>query len=168
MRTLLEEALEAWDDTRNNLIAEAENIPAKGFPYRPTPEQRSVAELVVHIMEVSLMSIGELTRDDTNLRRMPWPKMLAHYAGDVQKLSSKRDLVAALRRTLREGTKAFERAGEVHMLQQIVRFDDQKGTRLSWFHHGIAHENYHTGQLAAYARLLGLKPALTQRIEGSA
>src|SRR5436309_1648379 len=119
MNTLLEEALEAWEDARTGVVEEAENIPANEFDFRPTPDVRSVAELVVHIMEVSLMSIGELTRDDTNLRRMPWPKMLAHYAGDVQKMRTKRELIAALRRTLRDGLKEFRRAGEIHMLQQI-------------------------------------------------
>ena len=166
MNTLLEEALEAWEDARSGVVEEAENIPANEFEFRPTPDVRSVAELVVHIMEVSLMSIGELTRDDTNLRRMPWPKMLAHYASDVQKMRTKRELVAALRRTLRDGLKEFRRAGEIHMLQQILRFDGEKGTRLTWFHHAIAHEMYHRGQLATYARLIGLKPALTKRIEG--
>ena len=166
MNTILEEALESWEDARNGVIEEVENVPADRFDFRPTPDVRSVAELVVHIMEVSLMMTGELTRDDTNLRRYPWPKLLAHYASDVQKMRTKRELLAALRRTLRDGLKEFRRAGEVHMLQQIVRFDGQKGTRLAWFHHGVAQEMYHRGQLATYARLIGLKPALTKRIEG--
>jgi uncharacterized damage-inducible protein DinB len=34
-------------------------------------------------------------------------------------------------------------------------------------HHGIAHEEYHRGQLALYARLFGTTPALTQAIYGS-
>ena len=32
--------------------------------------------------------------------------------------------------------------------------------------HGIAHEEYHRGQLALYARLLGRVPALTRLIQG--
>jgi len=167
MNTLLEEALESWEDARNGVIEEAENFAANQFDLRPSPDVRSVAELLVHIMEVSLMMTGELTREDTNLQRYPWPKLLAHYASDVQKMRTKRELVAALRRTFRNGQKEFRRAGEIHMLQQILRFDGQKGTRLAWFHHGIAHEMYHRGQLATYARLVGLKPALTKKIEGS-
>jgi uncharacterized damage-inducible protein DinB len=166
MNTLLEEALESWEDARNGLIEEAENFAPNQYDFRPSSDVRSVAELIVHIMEVSLMMTGELTREDTNLQRYPWPKMLAHYASDVQKMRTKRELVAALRRTHRDGSKEFRRAGEIHMLQLILRFDGQKGTRLAWFHHGIAHEMYHRGQLATYARFVGLKPALTKRIEG--
>ncbi len=166
MRTLLEEAIEAWQDARNGVIEEVENLPANQFDFRPTPDVRSVTELVIHILEVSLMMAGELPREDTNLRRLPWPKLIAHYSKPIENVSGKRALLAALRSTLRDGVKEFQRAGEIHMLQQITRFDGNKGTRLEWFHHGIAQEMYHRGQLALYARLLGLKPALTQRIEG--
>ncbi len=167
MNTLLEEAIDLWQDARNGLIDEVENLPANRFDFRPAPGVRDVTELVMHIMEVSLMMTGELTREDTNLRRYPWPRMIAHYSKPIEEISGKRRLLSALRSTLRDGVKQFRRAGDIHMLQQIVRFDANRGTRLQWFHHGIAHEMYHRGQLALYARLLGLTPALTQLIQGS-
>jgi uncharacterized damage-inducible protein DinB len=34
-------------------------------------------------------------------------------------------------------------------------------------HHGVSHEEYHRGQLAMYARAMGLVPALTQLIQAS-
>ncbi len=52
------------------------------------------------------------------------------------------------------------------LLQAITRFDGKQGTRLAWIYHGIAHEEYHKGQLALYARLRGKTPALTKLIEG--
>jgi uncharacterized damage-inducible protein DinB len=167
MNTLLEEAIDLWQDARNGLIDEVGNLPAKRFDFRPAPGVRDVTELVKHIMEVSLMMAGELTREDTNLRRYPWPRMIAHYSKPIEDVSGKRGLLSALRSTLRDGVKQFRRAGDIHMLQQIVRFDGKRGTRLQWFHHGIAHEMYHRGQLTLYARLLGLTPALTQLIQGS-
>jgi uncharacterized damage-inducible protein DinB len=166
MDTLLEEAIDSWQDARNGVINEVENLPAARFDFRPTPDVRTVTELVLHILEVSLMMTGELTREDTNLRRYPWPKLLAHYSGPIEGLSGKKGLLAALRTTLRDGIKEFRRAGEIHMLQQLVRFDGKKGTRLQWFHHGIAQEEYHRGQLALYARLIGITPALTKMIQG--
>ena len=57
-------------------------------------------------------------------------------------------------------------AGEVWMLQRIRQFDGSMATRLSWMHHGVAHEEYHRGQIALYARLVGRVPALTKLIEG--
>lgn len=168
MNSLLEEVIEAWEGTRDGIIAEVENIPPKQFDFKPADASRTVFELVVHIMEVSLMMVGELTREDTNLKRVPWPKLLAMYSKPIDGLKSKRDLVAALRSTVRDGSKAFREAGELHMLQRIARFDGKLGTRLAWFNHGVAHENYHQGQLATYQRLIGVTPALTKMIEGSA
>jgi uncharacterized damage-inducible protein DinB len=52
------------------------------------------------------------------------------------------------------------------MLQHVRRFDGLLGTRLAWFHHGVAHEYYHGGQIALVARLIGQVPALTKLIHG--
>ena len=163
---LLEEALEAWTDARNGVVAELENLPAGDFDFRATPETRSVAELAVHILEVSEMMVGELCREDTDFRRLPWPELLELHAGHLYELEGKDALVQAARDTLAEGKRRFREVGELHMLQCIRRFDGELGTRLAWLHHGIAQEMYHRGQLATYARLLGHVPALTRRIRG--
>ncbi|MHC4708918.1 MAG: DinB family protein [Planctomycetota bacterium] len=164
---LLEEALDAWTDAREGVIEEVENIPPDHFDFRPIPEVRSVAEMLRHILEVSLMMAGELTREDTDFRRLPWPRLLATYAGGVQHLEAKEELLAALRGTLARDRERFQTVGELHMLQLIARFDGQLGTRLAWLHHGIAQEMYHRGQLTMYARLMGLEPALTRKIRGA-
>jgi uncharacterized damage-inducible protein DinB len=167
MNSLLEESIEAWEDARNGVIAEVENIPANRFDFRPTPDNRSVTELVLHIMEVSLMMVGELIREETDLTRMSFPKLIALHSKPLEGLTTKRDLLPALRSTLRSGVKAFRDAGELHMLQFLTRFDGQRGTRFAWFHHGISQEMYHRGQLALYQRLLGITPALTKLIQSS-
>ena len=76
LESFLEETLEAWRDVRSGIISEVENIPEDKFDFRPTPEMRSVRELIWHILEVSMMMTGELTRPDTNMKRMPWPDLL--------------------------------------------------------------------------------------------
>jgi uncharacterized damage-inducible protein DinB len=166
-KTLFDEALEAWADARNGVIEEIENLPADRFDFRPAPGVRSVAELAVHILEVSLMMVGELTKDDDlDFTRTQFPKLMAKYSKPVANLRTKRELLAALRRTLKEGLATFREAGEIHMLQTMIRFDGERGTRLSWMYHGIDQEMYHRGQLALYARLIGVTPALTKRIRG--
>lgn len=164
--SLLEEALEAWTDARLGLIDEVVNIPGKQFAFRPTPDVRSVKEVVIHILEVAMMMTGELTRADTNFHRAPWPKLLRMHAKDAYRVETKADGVRLLKSQLRQAEKKFLRVGELHMLQAIKRFDGEWGTRLAWLHHGIAHEMYHTGQLTVYQRLMGIEPALTQKIKG--
>lgn len=161
---LLEEVLEAWEDTRLGIIDEIRNIPGEQWDFRPSEDVRSVRELVVHILEVAMMMTGELLRPDTNLRRAPFQKLLQMYAKPAYEAEGKAELQKLLRTQLREATRRFRFVGELHMLQLIERFDGEKGTRLAWLNHAIAQEMYHRGQLTVYERMLGIEPALTRRI----
>lgn len=165
-KSFLNESLDNWRDVRMGIVDEVKNIPASKFDFRPTPEVRSVHELVVHILEVSMMMTGELTRSDTNFKRLPWPKLLAKYAGQAYKAKTKQDLVKLLRSQIDSAVEMFERCGDLHMMQHMENFDGSLWTRMQWLHHGIAQEMYHRGQLCTYERLMGRVPALTQKIHG--
>ena len=86
--SFLEETLEAWRDVREGIVDEVRNIPARHFDFRPTPQTKSVRELIQHILEVSMMMTGELTRADTDLKRLPWPDLLAEYAQEAYRTPS--------------------------------------------------------------------------------
>lgn len=163
---LLEEAIEAWTDVRQGVIAEIRNIPVAKLDVRPARNLRTVAELGRHILEVSLMMVGELTREDGDFTRASFPELIAEYAPHVAKLKTRAALLRALDASLDEGIEKFREVGELHMLQGIPRFDGLEGTRFAWMQHGIAQEEYHRGQIAWAARLFGLEPALTKRIRG--
>ena len=163
---LLEEALESWEGTRRGVLEELRTIPEKDFGFKPAEKARSIIELAQHIAESGLMMAGELSRPDGNFQRKSYEGFLHEYAPGVSGKRTKKQLLALLRQSHGEGSKRLRRAGELHMLQLINRFDTKKGTRLAWMHHGISHEEYHRGQLALYARLLGRVPALTKRITG--
>jgi uncharacterized damage-inducible protein DinB len=165
-RSVLDEVLEGWWDVRNGLIQEVQTIPANRFDFRPTREVKDVRELIQHILEVAMMMTGELTREDTDFRRAPWPKLLANYAKPAYRAKTKRELVALLRSQMRDAEKKFRAAGELSLMQFIKRFDGEDGTKLAWLHHGIEQEMYHRGQLTLYIRLMGMEPALTRRIRG--
>lgn len=164
--TILEEALEAWTFTREGVIEELRNIPEKELGFRPREESRTVVELAQHVIESGLMMAGELSRPDGDFQRKSYEGLLREYGKGVSSKRTKRELLETLRKTHRDGDVKFRRAGELHILQLIRRFDGKMGTRLAWMNHGFAHEEYHRGQLALYARLLGHVPALTQQIQG--
>lgn len=133
----------------------------------PHPNARSVADLVKHVIEAGLMMAGELTDPDGDFQRELPGGCTAHHAGHLPDDPSTTELQALLRSTLEEGVAKFRAAGEVQMLQTIRRFDGERWTRLAWMYHGIAHEEYHRGQLATYARAQGLIRALTRTIHGA-
>ncbi len=164
--SILEDTLADWRDVREGLIEEVLNIPAAKFEFRPAEGTRTVREVVQHILEVAMMMTGELTREDTDFHRAPWPKLLRMHAGPVYRATTKAELVRLLRSQIRDAEKRFRAMGEVGLLQLITNFDGSKGTRLAWFVHGISQEMYHRGQLTVYERCLGLEPALTRRIRG--
>jgi uncharacterized damage-inducible protein DinB len=165
-KTLLQEALDGWRYAREGVVAELENIPAESFDFRPVSTVRTVAELARHIAESSAVMVGELTRADGDFTRQSYPEHLKEHAADLDPRQDKDALLALLRDSLEAGVERFRDAGELRMLQLITQFNGEPATRLSWMSHGVAHEDYHRGQLCVYARQLGLVPALTKRIHG--
>ncbi|HVC19153.1 MAG TPA: DinB family protein [Vicinamibacterales bacterium] len=165
--TLLEEMLEAWAYTRAGVIAEARNLPASGWDVRPASGARTPGQIVWHIIESGLLMAGELSRPDGDFTRKPYPRLIREYTRTIRRRASRSDLLRLLDTTHEQGARQIRRAGELHMLQLITRFDGQPGTRLAWMHHGVSHEEYHRGQLALEARLSGRVPALTKRILGA-
>jgi uncharacterized damage-inducible protein DinB len=163
---LLDETLDAWRYARQGVIDEAENIPADQWGFRPTPENRDVGELVRHIIESSLMGVGELTRPDGDFTRQPFPDHIREHTATLPESADRARWIELLRETLGDGIDRFRAAGEELMMTPIKQFNGEPARRLIWFHHSIAHEEYHRGQLTLYARLTGHVPALTQRIRG--
>lgn len=167
LTSLLEEALEAWEYTRDGVLAEVRNLGQADLTFKPDPGSRTPAELVVHIVESGLMMAGELSRKDGDFRRKPYLELIREHARGIRPTTKKSELLTLLRRTHDDGARKIRAAGELLMLQTITRFDGERGTRLAWMNHGISHEEYHRGQLALYARLRGRVPALTQLIYGT-
>lgn len=129
---LLEEGLESWEGTRSGVVDELRNLPEKDLAFRPHAGARSVEELVRHIIESGLLMSGELSRPDGDFRRKSYEALLReHGRGRMPKARkpSKKTLLAALARTQRQGDARLRSAGELHMLQQIRRFDGKIGTR---------------------------------------
>ena len=112
------------------------------------------------------MMAGELTRPDGDFQRQSYVAHLAEHAGGMERPTGKAELVELLERTHRDGRDRFRQAGEARLLEPIRQFNGAPARRLTWMHHGIGHEEYHRGQLALTARLLGHVPALTKLIHG--
>jgi uncharacterized damage-inducible protein DinB len=164
--SLLDEALEAWRDAREGVIDEVRNLPEDALLTTAPAGGRSVADLVHHIAASGLVMAGELSRPDGDFQRQPYPDHLAEYAGGMDRPTAKAALLALLERTYEEGRARLAHAGETLLLQPIRQFNGVPARRVTWMHHGIGHEEYHRGQIALLARMLGHVPALTKRIHG--
>jgi len=161
-KTLLEETLEYWYEVRRGLIREVANIPATRFSFRATLESKSITELLQHMLEVSIMTVEELVREDTNFHRAPRSELLHFYAPNISRADSQEAFVNLLVEQFKDADQQLRNAGDLHMMQLITKQDGTKGTRLMLLHDAIAHEMHHRGQLTVCARLLGLEPASTK------
>ncbi len=164
--TLLEEALQAWTWARDGVVAEVENVPEASLERAPAAGARTIGDMARHILASGRLMAGELSRADGDFQRLPYGELMAEHAGDAEEVRGKAALLDALRRSLADGQRRLRDAGEIGMLQQIRQFNGEPATRLSWMHHGIGHEEYHRGQIALTARMLGTTPALTKLIHG--
>ena len=163
----LTESLSAWRHDRQGLIDEVENIRATKFDFRPTPEVRSVREMVQHILEVAMMMTGELTQPKPDFSRATYPEFLEMYSQSVYDAQTKKELIGMLEWQIADAVKRFRKVGETAMFEPVTNFDGSKWTRMQWLHHGLAQEMYHRGQITTYERLMGLEPALTKNIRGA-
>lgn len=164
--SLLEDAIEALGFTRQGTIAEAANIPDDRWDYRPHPNAKSVAELVAHMIQAASMLVGEASDPEGDFtRRPPREHVRAHLDESVDDMSPA-ELKTALERTHDVNVGRIRAAGTEHMSTPITRFDGGSWRRLTYVFYAASHEDYHRGQLATYARTMGLVPALTRRIHG--
>ncbi|HKJ03416.1 MAG TPA: DinB family protein [Longimicrobiales bacterium] len=164
---VLSDAIEAFGFARQGTIGEATNIPVERWDFRPHPHAKSVSELVRHIIEAGLMLVGEAADPDGDFTRRSPAEHVADHAGHLPATLGPGELMAALSSSLATCNERILAAGEHHWSTPIKRFDGESWTRLTYIFHATAHEQYHCGQLATYARSMGLVPALTKRIHGS-
>lgn len=158
----IEGIIGSWREVRSGLIDEAEQIPADKFSFQATPEMRSVAQLLQHIIETQKFLIGEVCRPDTNILRQSFADQIKTYAAGVSEVNDRDGLLNLLRASIDDAeTKLLANADE--MRNTMKRFDGKEVSKLASLSFAIAHEMYHRGQLTVYERLLNIEPVLTRR-----
>ena len=164
--SVFEDAIQTLEFSRQGTIAEASNIPDDRWDFRPHPNAKSVAELVRHMLQAAAVLVGEAADAAGDFQRRPPDAHVRAHAGDLPEKMSPAELRNALERTHAVNVSGIRGAGEEHMATVIRRFDGGTWRRISYVFYAAAHEDYHRGQLATYARSMGLVPSLTQRIHG--
>jgi uncharacterized damage-inducible protein DinB len=151
-----------WKEFRKGLIAEVEQIPEEKFSFRATPETRTIAEILQHIVEVQRMLVGEASRADANMRRQSFADHVQEYAPEVKAVTDKNGLLELLRSSM-EVCEASLRSNDGLMNGEMGGIDGKPVPKLKALNFAMSHEMYHRGQLTVYERLLSLEPALTRQ-----
>jgi uncharacterized damage-inducible protein DinB len=161
----LDHIIDTWTEVRSGFIDELAQIPADQFDFRPTPDVRSVAEIVRHVVEAQKLMAGEICRPDTNFKRMPILELIKSYSGDVAAAEGKDALIELMKQSMKSSVAALRSFGDEALQQTMERLDGRLMPKTDFLHFIINHEMYHRGQITVYQRLLGMEPVLTARLK---
>ena len=153
-----------WKDARSGLIQEVEKIPEDQFSFRATPDTRSIAELLQHIVTAQKMLVGETCRDDTNLMRRSFAAHAQAYSAGVNEVTDKNGLIELLRSGMNEAEACIKAHGD-KLDESMTGFNGQPMTKTAFLTFAFSHEMYHRGQLTVFERLLNIEPVLTERFK---
>jgi uncharacterized damage-inducible protein DinB len=155
--------MKSWKDVRNGLIDEVEKIPDDQMSFRATPDTRSIAEILQHIVETQKIIVGEACREDSNLRRQSFAAHGQEYAPGVREVTDKQGLIKLLRSSMEAAETVLSHADlwEAPMIG-LTGQPTTKGAILTF---AASHEMYHRGQLTVYERLLNIEPVLTVKLK---
>jgi uncharacterized damage-inducible protein DinB len=158
----IEEAIRMWEMFRGGTIAELENIPEEQWDWRADPGARSVRDLALHITGAGKGFAEELLTAEPNFMRLRDPATRKEIEASLGELKTKAAMIEAIRQT---GADSFARlrADAERLNAATTKTASGAQSRFSGVWFAAAHEMYHRGQLATYARSLGLVPAMTQR-----
>ncbi len=153
---------------RGNTIKIAEEIPEERYDFRPTPESRSVREILAHMAVTSQGNYrSHAVRKIATFVGVDFPKVISERMEQERELAtaSKAQLIGLLK-TDGENWGAYLDAVPEEELAVIIPFAEpavpRAKSRLEMLLSVKEHEMHHRAQLMVYQRLLGLVPHLTR------
>ena len=154
---------------RKNTLAVAEDIPEDQYDYRPTPECRSVREILAHIAVSSQRSYrGHAVQKIATFVGIDWPTYIRERQDQERELArlSKAQLIEFLRAD-GEAWGAYLDTVPEEELAVVIPFsppaEPPTKSRFEMLLSAKEHEMHHRAQLMVFERLLGLVPHLTRQ-----
>jgi uncharacterized damage-inducible protein DinB len=142
---------------RRNLAEAADLMPADQYGFKPTPEIRSFAELIGHVVFGNLFFCSQARGE----------KPVATQA--LEKTTDKATLVKALNDALAYCDGVYKETTDTNFNQMVKVMGPNGGptARGSVLVFNTTHNNEHYGNIVLYLRLKGLVPPSTARVQQS-
>jgi len=131
------------------ILKAAENMPAENYSYKPTPDIRTFARVVNHVIEAQNRSCGALNGTSD---AKPAPPETADKA----------TIVEALKASFAECDKAFDALNDVS-ITNMVQAGPAKRSRIGIAWGTVSHDTEQYATLALYMRLKGLVPPSSEK-----
>lgn len=141
---LTAEAKASYNTIKNNLLKTADKVPEDLYSFKPTPEVRSLGQLIGHVADAQIMMCGAARGEK-------------HEPLNAEKTkTSKADLVAALQESFKFCDGAYDVTDA--KAADMVKLFGRDRSRLGTLYFNVAHDNEHYGNLVTYMRLKGIVP----------
>lgn len=143
---------------RRNLAEAAESMPAEEYSFKPTPDVRSFAQLVGHVVFGNFYFCAQAKGEQPQLNQ------------NYEKVTEKAALVKALNESLAYCDEVYASTTDANFNQLVKAASPNGGTqtgRGSLLVFNTAHNNEHYGNIVLYMRLKGHVPPSTARVQKS-
>jgi uncharacterized damage-inducible protein DinB len=148
---LASEVQHAYAAVKPNILKAAEKMPAEDYGYKPTPDIRTFARVVNHVIEAQIHICGAANHVDPSAA----PKVPADTA-------DKAAILEALNASFAECDKAYAALTDANMTE-MLQAGPMKRSRLSLMWGNVSHDNEQYATLALYLRLKGLVPPSSEK-----
>lgn len=160
---------ESLRTVRQNTIRIAEDIPEAQYGFRPAPETRSVAQLLVHIAVGPRFQqqIHQVERR-TALEGFNFPAFFQQMTQEEQKPRNKAEIIEMLTRDGTAWASWIEGLSEAFLAERVAMGPGMAPSSKSRFEMLLSakeHEMHHRGQLMLIERLIGVVPHLTREMQ---
>ena len=154
---------------RANTLQIAEEIPEEKYHFRPSPDSRTVAETLVHIMiGPRFQEQIQFEEHRSNLEGFDFFGFMGKQAAEEQIPRTKAQILELLRTEGENFAKKLEGTNE-KFLAETVTFSQgmvpSSKTRFEMLLGSKEHEMHHRAQLMMVERMLGIVPHLTRQMQ---
>ncbi len=166
------ELARSFRTVRKNTLIVAEDIPEDRYSFRPTPESRSVAEILAHIAVITRAHYeNHAVRRITTYVGIDYTALARQRQEQEKQLATKAQILDALRSSGQAWAGYLDGVSEGDLADEIPFSPPAEPPSKSRFEMILSakeHEMHHRAQLMVVERLLGLVPHLTRERQARA
>ena len=153
---------------RGNTLKIAEEIPEDKYDFQPSPDVRSVRQMLVHIAMSPSLTLHIHQNKIVDYKTMDFMQLFAPIAEAEKKPWSKADVVALLKSEGEKFASFVDGLSDAFLAESVTMMPGQTPatkTRFELLLSPKEHEMHHRAQLMLIERMIGIVPHLTRHFQ---
>lgn len=160
---------EAFRTVRKNTLSIAQDIPADKYGFQPTPDTRSVGQLLTHLaLSYQFQYQIQAVEHRKALEGFNFPEMFQKLMAEEQAPRTKEQIVALLETEGEKWASFLDHVSDAFLAEPVAMPPGMTPATKSRFEMVMSvkeHEMHHRGQLMLIERLIGIVPHLTRQMQ---